>query len=50
MSLSANQLEASVAAAPVSGRATDPRVKFLLRKFGIATKNIMVVFGCMSIK
>lgn len=44
-----NQLKISVTAAPVSGRATDHMVKFLAREFGVAAKDITVVFGRMNI-
>lgn len=44
-----NQLKVSVTAAPVAGRATDHMVKFLAREFGVATKEITVVFGRMNI-
>lgn len=44
-----NQLKVSVTAAPVAGRATDHMVKFLAREFGVAAKDITVVFGRMNI-
>lgn len=44
-----NQLKISVTAAPVAGRATDHMVKFLAEEFGVATKNIEVVFGRMNV-
>ncbi len=44
-----HQLKISVTAAPVAGRATDHMVKFLAEEFGVATKNIEVVFGRMNI-
>jgi uncharacterized protein (TIGR00251 family) len=44
-----NQLKISVTAAPVAGRATDHMVKFLAEKFGVSTKDIIVVFGRMNV-
>jgi uncharacterized protein (TIGR00251 family) len=44
-----NQLKISVTAAPVAGKATDHMVKFLADEFGVATKNIEVVFGRMNV-
>lgn len=44
-----NQLKISVTAAPVAGRATDHMVRFLAEAFGVATKNIEVVFGRMNV-
>ncbi len=44
-----HQLKISVTATPVAGRATDHMVKFLAEEFGVATKNIEVVFGRMNI-
>jgi uncharacterized protein len=44
-----NQLKVSVTAAPVAGRATDHMVKFLATEFGVAAKDIEVVFGRMNI-
>ncbi len=44
-----NQLKISVTAAPVAGRATDHMVRFLAEEFGVATKNIEVVFGRMNV-
>lgn len=43
------QLCVSVTAAPVAGRATDHMVRFLAREFGVATKDIEVVFGRFNI-
>lgn len=39
------QLRVSVTAAPVQGRATDHMVRFLAGKFGVAPRDIDVVFG-----
>jgi hypothetical protein len=44
-----NQLKISVTAAPVAGKATDHMVKFLAKEFGVATKDIEVVFGRMNV-
>jgi len=44
-----NQLKVSVTAAPVAGRATDHMVRFLAEEFGVAPKNIEVVFGRMNV-
>lgn len=44
-----NQLKVSVTAAPVAGRATDHMVKFLAEAFGVAAKDIEVVFGRMNV-
>ncbi|MCX7088001.1 MAG: DUF167 family protein [Methylococcales bacterium] len=44
-----NQLKVSVTAAPVAGRATDHMVRFLAAEFGVASKDIDVVFGRMNI-
>lgn len=44
-----HQLKVSVTAAPVAGRATDHMVKFLAEAFGVATKDIEVVFGRMNV-
>ncbi|MGZ8984448.1 MAG: DUF167 domain-containing protein [Methylotenera sp.] len=43
------QLKVSVTAAPVAGRATDHMVRFLAEEFGVATKDIEVVFGRMNV-
>jgi uncharacterized protein len=40
-----HQLAVSVTATPVKGRATDHMVKFLALEFGVAPKDITVVFG-----
>lgn len=44
-----NQLKISVTAAPVAGRATDHMVRFLAGAFGVAARDIEVVFGRMNI-
>lgn len=44
-----HQLKISVTAAPVAGKATDHMVKFLAVEFGVATADIEVVFGRMSV-
>ena len=44
-----NQLKVSVTAAPVAGKATDHMVRFLAEEFGVAPKDIEVVFGRMNI-
>ena len=44
-----HQLKVSVTAAPVAGRATDHMVKFLAEEFGVATRDIEVVFGRMNV-
>lgn len=44
-----NQLKISVTAAPVAGRATDHMVKFLAEEFGVASRDIEVVFGRMNV-
>jgi uncharacterized protein len=44
-----SQLRVSVTAAPVAGRATDHMVRFLAREFGVAPKNIEVVFGRFNV-
>ncbi len=43
------QLKISVTAAPEDGKATDHMVRFLARAFGVAVRDIEVVFGCNSI-
>ena len=43
------QVKISVTAAPVAGRATDHRVRFLTKEFGGATKDIEVVFGRFNV-
>ena len=44
-----NQLKVNVAAAPVSGRATDHLVRFLATQFGVSASSIEVVFGRASV-
>lgn len=44
-----SQLRISVTAAPVAGRATDHMVRFLAGEFGVATKDIDVVFGRFNV-
>lgn len=44
-----NQLKISVTAAPEDGKATDHMVRFLARAFGVAVRDIEVVFGRTSI-
>ena len=44
-----NQLKISVTASPTRGLATDHMVKFLAGIFGVAVRDIEVVFGQMSI-
>jgi len=39
------QLQVSVTATPVAGRATEHMVRFLAEAFGVSTQNIEVVFG-----
>lgn len=43
------QLNISVTEAPVRGRATDHMVRFLAGKFGVAVKDIEVVFGRFNV-
>lgn len=43
------QLNVSVTASPVAGRATDHMVRFLAEKFGVPVKNIEVVFGRFNV-
>lgn len=43
------QLRVSVTAAPVAGRATDHMVRFLAGEFGVAVKDIEVVFGRFNV-
>jgi len=43
------QLNISVTEAPVAGRATDHMVRFLAEKFGVAVKDIEVVFGRFNV-
>lgn len=44
-----NQLNVSVTAVPVAGRATDHMVKFLAKEFGVKPSDIEVVFGRYSV-
>ena len=44
-----NQLKVSVTASPVAGRATDHMVRFLAEEFGVAVKDIQVVFGRFNV-
>lgn len=44
-----DQLQVSVTAAPVAGRATDHMVRFLAGQFGIAPTRIEVVFGRFNV-
>ena len=44
-----NQLKVSVTAAPRSGKATDHMVRFLAKEFGVAIKDIEVVFGQFNV-
>jgi len=44
-----HQLKVSVTAKPVAGRATDHMVRFLAGEFGVATSDIVVVFGRMNV-
>ncbi len=43
------QLKVSVTASPVAGRATDQMVRFLAKEFGVAIKDIQVVFGRFNV-
>jgi len=43
------QMKVSVTAAPVAGRATDHMVRFLAKEFGVASKDIEVVFGRFNV-
>jgi uncharacterized protein (TIGR00251 family) len=43
------QLNISVTEAPVAGRATDHMVRFLAEAFGVAVKDIEVVFGRFNV-
>ncbi len=43
------QLKVSVTASPVAGRATDHMVRFLAEEFGVAIKDIQVVFGRFNV-
>jgi len=44
-----NQLQVSVTATPVAGRATDHMVRFLAGEFGVTPGDIEVVFGRYNI-
>ncbi|HES76397.1 MAG TPA: DUF167 domain-containing protein [bacterium] len=44
-----NQLKISVTAAPEDGKTTDHMVRFLAKGFGVAVRDIEVVFGRTSI-
>jgi hypothetical protein len=44
-----DQLNISVTAAPVAGRATDHMVRFLATAFGVKPKDIEVVFGRFNV-
>jgi len=44
-----NQLNVSVTASPVAGRATDHMVRFLAKEFGVTVNNIVVVFGRFNV-
>ena len=44
-----HQLNISVTEAPVAGRATDHMVRFLAGEFGVAIKDIEVVFGRFNV-
>ena len=44
-----HQLKISVTAAPEDGKATDHMVRFLAKAFGVAVRDIEVVFGRTSI-
>lgn len=44
-----HQLNISVTEAPVAGRATDHMVRFLTAAFGVAIKDIEVVFGRFNV-
>ena len=43
------QLKVSVTASPVAGRATDQMVRFVADEFGVAPKDIEVVFGRFNV-
>ena len=43
------QLCVSVTAPPVAGRATDHMARFLAKEFGVAAKDIQVVFGRFNV-
>ncbi len=42
-------LKVSVTASPVGGRATDHMVRYLAKEFGVAVKDIEVVFGRFNV-
>lgn len=44
-----HQLQVSVTAAPVRGRATDHMVRFLAEQFGVAPSAVSVVFGRFNV-
>lgn len=44
-----HQLKVSVTAAPDVGKATDHMVRFLAEEFGVAARDIEVVYGRMSV-
>ncbi|OGT05916.1 MAG: hypothetical protein A2143_04065 [Gallionellales bacterium RBG_16_57_15] len=44
-----HQLKVSVTATPVAGKATDHMVRFLAKEFGVASKDIEVVFGRFNV-
>lgn len=44
-----HQLNISVTAAPVAGRATDHMVRFLAAEFGVTPRDIEVVFGRFNV-
>ena len=43
------QLKISVTASPEGGKATDHMVRFLAKEFGVAIKDIEVVFGQFNV-
>jgi uncharacterized protein (TIGR00251 family) len=47
--ITGHQLNISVTEAPVRGRATDHMVRYLAGKFGVAVKDIEVVFGRFNV-
>ncbi len=44
-----SQLKVSVTASPVDGKATDHMVRFLAKEFGVAIRDITVVFGQQNV-
>lgn len=44
-----SQLKVSVTAPPVDGKATDHMVRFLAKEFGVAIRDITVVFGQQNV-